>query len=80
MRVRWFLEPATREVDSYVVVEDDEDVHTHRYDTVELKIADCDRNVRLYFPTGNARNRSASRRKIAKLRKALDLVAERVEL
>jgi len=79
-RKRWFLEPPSSGVDSYVVVDDDNDIHVHSYDSILLKIADCDRRVHLYFPTGTAERRRQARRKLERLRQALDLLEERIEL
>lgn len=80
-RKRWFLEPPSTDVDSYVVVYDYMEGRARtRWDSITLKIADCDRNVKLEFPVGDAKQRSRSRRKLQRLRKALDLLEERIEL
>ena len=67
MRWRLFLEPAGNDVDSYV------SVHVNSWQ-IKLKIADCDRRVRLYFTPTNEKNRRAMLAKVEKLQRALDAV------
>jgi hypothetical protein len=76
VRQRWFLEPASTEVDSYVVV----DLPSPWQDeSALLKIADCDRRIQLWFPWGSKRAIARSRKKIAGLRKALDTLEQGLE-
>lgn len=67
MRWRTFLEPAGNDVDSYVAVK------VNDWE-IELKIADCDRRIKLYFQPESERNRKTMLKKVAKLRTALDAV------
>jgi hypothetical protein len=67
---RAFLEPPSRAVDSYVHV----DISSEG-DWINLKIADCSRSVNLGF---DPEKTTAMLNKIAKLRKALDLVENAV--
>lgn len=78
-RYRRFLEPVKNRVDSYVVVEDD-GWRNNDYSSVELKVADCNRNVVLSFPTGSPARRRRGLRKLQKLRTALDILEERIRL
>lgn len=73
--VRWrkFLQKASDDVDSYVVVEVPRKSEDY---SMLLKIADCDRNVKLWFPWSNAEKAAISRKKIAILREALDRLEE----
>ncbi len=75
-RWRRFLEPSIHDVDSYVVVEvplkDGEAA-------VLLKIADCDRVIRLWFPWSLESSVKRSRHKLALLREALDKIEAGVE-
>lgn len=72
MRWRRFLESAGNEVDSYVAVE------VSDY-SIGLKIADCDRRVKLFFTPSGEKNRAQMLRKVKTLRTALDAVEAAVE-
>ena len=70
-RWRKFLEPPKWNADSYVMVQlpvKDSD------NAGMLKIADCDENIKLYFPWGCTESNIRTRKKIAILREALDLL------
>ena len=73
--IRWrtFLEPARNDVDSYVAVSVDDNF-------IDLKVADCDRRVHLYFYPGTAKERRTARAKLARLREALDRVEQAIDI
>ncbi len=78
LRSRWrrFLEPTRTEVDSYVLVE----IPSKDGDqSALLKIADCDRHIRLWFPWWGKPAIERTRLKIAVLREALDRLEAGVE-
>ena len=71
-RWRRYLQPAKDEVDSYVVVE----VPNNKEDfSILLKVADCERNVKLWFPWSTTDKINTSRKKVAILQQALDKVS-----
>jgi hypothetical protein len=72
MRWRTFLEPVANDVNSYVAVYADET-------WAELKVADCNHVIVLSFYLTTARRRKAAQVKLARLQRALDLVAEAIE-
>lgn len=71
MRWRVFLEPAGNDVDSYVAI------HINNYQ-IKLKIADCDRSVKLYFTPENEGHRKTLLKKIEKIRMSLDMTEQAV--
>lgn len=70
---RRFLQDASTSVDSYVVV-DVPKVEDGTDQSMMLKIADCERNVRLWFGWSTAKARRQSRKKLTRLRQAIDLL------
>ena len=75
-RHREFLEPARNDVDSYVAVAYYKD---ESWPSMELKVADCNRNVNLHF--GLSKNKiKTSRRKLEKLKKAIAMLEAWIEM
>lgn len=74
--MRIWLEPASTGVDSYVRVDSDLDKHGH---DISLKVADCNRSLYLIFNVYGPRDRAKMRRKVAKLREAVELIEALIE-
>lgn len=77
IRRRWFLCPPSADVDSYVVVSDEGPDDSWR--SINLKIADCNRHVNIGFSMRSG-DIAASRAKFAKLKAAIDLIEERLNI
>lgn len=75
MRIyKTFLNPEG-DVDSYVAI----DVSKFRKNvTIELKIADCDRNVKLYFEAGRGVDKEYYLQKLKRLQVAIDLIEKEI--
>jgi hypothetical protein len=78
---RSFLEPASRNVDSYVRVDVDE--YENGGKGISLKVADCDRTIRLSFDIkdrqGWGLTKSQALTKLTKLERALRLIRQEIE-
>jgi hypothetical protein len=80
---RSFLEPTSRNVDSYVRVDIDE-YENGRGKGISLKVADCDRTIRLSFDIKDGRRgwgltKSQALAKLTKLERALRLIRQEIE-
>jgi len=53
-----------------------EDRPSYWYRDIQLKLADCDRNIKLEFGYEDAAGLRARKRKLARLQEALDMVRE----